>query len=110
MLNRTSESRHILELEKEIELFREYNKFAPEEKLITIKFASVFQDINFSIVDKNTTLFSDIEKILYYKYQQYKNFENYFLANGQKINRNLSLKENNIQDNTVITLGSDRDD
>ena len=110
MLNRTPDTRHILESDKEIELFREYNKFTPEEKLISIKFVSVFQDINFTIVEKNTTLFSDIEKILYKKYQHYKPFENYFLANGQKINRNLTLKENNIQDNIVITLGSDRED
>jgi len=110
MLNRSPEKKHILELDKEIELFREYNKFTPEEKLLSIKFVSVFQDISFTIVEKNTTLFSDIEKILYNKYQHYKPFENYFLANGQKINRNLTLKENNIRDNIVITLGSDRDD
>ena len=110
MLNRSPEKKHILELDKEIELFREYNKFTPEEKLLSIKFVSVFQDISFTIVEKNTTLFSDIEKILYNKYQHYKPFENYFLANGQKINKNLTLKENNIRDNIVITLGSDRDD
>ena len=110
MLNRSPDKKHILELDKEIELFREYNKFTPEEKLLSIKFVSVFQDISFTIVEKNTTLFSDIEKILYNKYQHYKPFENYFLANGQKINRNLTLKENNIRDNIVITLGSDRDD
>ena len=110
MLNKNQEAKHLLDLDKEIELFREYNKFTPEEKLISITFVSVFQDINFTIVEKNTTLFSDIEKIVYNKYQQYKSFENYFLANGQKINRNLTLKENNIQDNIIITLGSDRDD
>jgi hypothetical protein len=110
LLNKNQEAKHLLDLDKEIELFREYNKFTPEEKLISITFVSVFQDINFTIVEKNTTLFSDIEKIVYNKYQQYKSFENYFLANGQKINRNLTLKENNIQDNIIITLGSDRDD
>ena len=62
MLNRSPEKKHILELDKEIELFREYNKFTPEEKLLSIKFVSVFQDISFTIVEKNTTLFSDIEK------------------------------------------------
>ena len=109
MLNRTPESKQLLDLDKEIKLFREYNEFTPEEKLISIKFISVYQDINFSIVTKNTTLFSDLEKILYKKYQQYKQFENFFLANGQKINRHLTLIENNINNNSIITLGNDCD-
>ncbi len=110
LLNSNPETRNLLGLDQKIKLFREYYKFSPGEELISISFTSIFQDIKFTIIEKNTTCFTDIEKILYSKYQKYKEFENYFLANGQKINRNLTLKENNIKNNDVITLGNECDD
>ena len=94
----------IIELENEIKLFRTYYNFSSNEKLISIKFISGNQDIDFSVITKNTDDFSNIEKILYKRYPKYKDSENYFLVNGNKINRHKTLEENKIKNNDVLTL------
>ena len=94
----------IIELENEIKLFRTYNNFSSNEKLISIKFISGNQDIDFSVITKNTDDFSNIEKILYKRYPKYKDSENYFLVNGNKINRHRTIEENKIRNNDVLTL------
>jgi len=93
------------ELENEIKLFRTYYNFSPNEKLISIKFISINQDIDFTIITKNSDKFSKIENILYDKYPKYKDSENYFLVNGNKINRYRTFEENKIRNNDVLTLG-----
>ena len=47
--NYYNEANNILELENEIKLFRSYYNFASSEKLISIKFISGNQDIDFSV-------------------------------------------------------------
>ena len=96
---------HIFQLKKEIKLFRDYNNFSSKEKLITIKLISVDQDIDLPIITKNTEAFSKIEKILYNKYPKYKNSENYFIVNGNQINRNMTLEENKIRNDDSIMIG-----
>jgi len=95
---------NIIELENEIKLFRKYNNFSEGEKLISIKFGSEEQDIDYSIIIKNTELFSQIETMLYKKYPKYTETENYFLVGGSKIKKHKTLKENNIKNNDIITL------
>jgi len=92
------------ELENEIKLFKSYCKFSEKEKLISIQFISVNKKINFNIIAKNTDKFSKIEAILYEKYPKYDNSKNFFLVNGNKINKNKSLKDNKIKNNDIITL------
>ena len=94
----------IKELEDEIKLFRKFYNFLPEEKLITINFISVDQQLNCVMIAKNTEVFTKIEADLYNKNEKYKLTENYFLVGGKKINRNLTLKDNKIKNNDVITL------
>jgi len=94
----------IKELEKEIEKYKNYF-LQPGEKLLTIKFISIDQAINFEIYAKNTEYFSKLETSLYEKYPKYKDTENYFLVNGKKLNRHRTLEENNIKDNDILTLG-----
>ena len=72
--------------------------------MISIKFISVNQEINFNIAAKNTDKFSKLETILYEKYPKYVDSENFFLVNGNKINRHRSLQDNKIKNNDVITL------
>ena len=96
---------NIFQLKKEIKLFRDYNNFSSKEKLITIKLISVDQDIDLPIITKNTEAFSKIEKILYNKYPKYKNSENYFIVNGNQINRNMTLEENKIRNDDSIMIG-----
>ena len=76
----------------------------PEEKLITINFISVDQQLNCVMIAKNTEVFTKIEADLYNKNEKYKLTENYFLVGGKKINRNFTLKDNKIKNNDVITL------
>ena len=102
--NNNLEIKKIIELENEIKLFRIYNNFSEGEKLISIKFASVEQDIDYSLTIKNTEIFSKIELMLYNKYPKYIETENYFLVGGNKINKHKSLEKNNIKDNDIITL------
>ena len=86
-------------------MFREYYKFSPEEKLLTINITSSNQHIiNFSIIVKNTELFTKVENILYENYPTFKETDNYFLANGGKVNRNKTLEENKIKNHDNLTL------
>jgi hypothetical protein len=97
-------SNNIIELENEIKLFRTYYKFTDNEKLISIKFISAEQDIDLTVIAKNTDDFSFVEKMLYDNYPAYKKFENYFIVNGNKINKNITLEENKIKNNDILTL------
>ena len=42
--------------------------------------------------------------MLYRKFPEYKETENYFLVNGKKINKYKTIEENNIKNNDVLTL------
>ena len=103
--NNKINSNNIIELENEIKLFRTYYKFSDNEKLISIKFISIDQEINFSVIAKNTDDFSKIEKMIYDEYPKYIEFENYFLVNGNKINKHKTLEQNKIKNNDILTLG-----
>mgnify|MGYP006873003521 CR=1 FL=1 len=85
-----------IELENEVKLYRKYYNFSEGEKLISIKFISGEQDINYPIIAKNTEKFIRLEYFLYEKYPKYMETVNYFLAGGKKINRNKTLEQNNL--------------
>ena len=91
-------------MENEIKLFRNYYKFSEGEKLISIKFISGEQDINYSLITKNTEKFFKIEALLYENYPKYAETENFFVIGGNKINKSKTLKENNINNNGIIAL------
>ena len=94
----------ILKLEEEFKKFKSY--FLSEgEELISLIFNSHDQTIkDFKIVAKNSDKFTIIENIIYEKYPIFKETINYFIANGKKINKYHTLKENNIKNNDVIIL------
>ena len=62
----------------------------------------------YSIICKNTDTFSKIEKLLYDEYPGYKNLENNFFVNGNKINRYETLEENKIYNSDIITLNQNQ--
>ena len=93
----------ISELENEIKQLKAYI-LSPGEKIIFIKFISTDQKINFSIAAKTNDIFTKIENILYNNYPDYKEYDNLFLVNGVKINRNKTIDENNIKENNVVTV------
>ena len=62
------------------------------------------QKIHRSIICKSTDKFSILEKKFYEKYPEYSGYNNYFYANGRKILKYKTLKDNNIHDSDIITL------
>lgn len=96
--------------EKVINLLDEINELKikrpieilPGEKLISV----IFQTNNFlrSIICKDSDTFAKVENLLYQKYPEYKETEQYFIVNGQKVNRFKTLKENKIKDSDVILM------
>jgi len=94
----------IIELENEIKLFKKYCNFSEGEKLISIIFISVENDINYPIIAKNTDIFLKLESMIYEKYPKYRKTKNSFLVGDNKINPNQTLEQNNIKNNDIITL------
>ena len=74
------------------------------EKLISVIFISVDQKIHYSIICKNTDIFTNVENKLYDEYPEYRETENYFMVSGQKVNKYKSLKENKIVNSSIINL------
>ena len=100
---------NILEKDKEInklklKLSRIPYKLSEGEKLISIIFTSLDQKINYSVICKNTDIFSNIEKKLYDEYPEYGETENFFIANSYKVYRHKTLDDNNIKKNDKIIL------
>ena len=92
-------------LKEENDNFKKYFKIGENEKLIRIIFQSTDQKIiDYVLICKNTDIFANIEQILYNKYPEYKDSENYFTSNGIKINKNRTLEDNKIKTNDIILL------
>ena len=81
------------------------------EKLIAIIFTSATQEItNFALICKNSDIFSKIENLLYDEYPLFRETDNYFLCNGNIIDKNKSLEENHIKNSSIIILNVVEDD
>ena len=79
-------------------------KFSPGEKIMSIIFISLDQNIISSFICKNTDTFDVLENMFYEKYSEYKGLENKFFLNGKEINRKKSLDENKIKNNDIIII------
>ena len=80
------------------------------EKLITIRFISVDQHIDYSIICNNKTRFSEIESELYAKYPEYLETSNFFICNGCKVEESKTLEENGINGYTIMLKTIDNDE
>jgi len=74
------------------------------EKLMSVIITSQDQKIHFSIICKNTTTFNRIEEKIYKDYPEFLEIENYFLVNGNKINKYKTMEENHIKNSDIIIL------
>ena len=74
------------------------------EKLISIIMVSTDQKIHHSFICKNTDKFTKVEYLLYEIYPEYMETDNYFIVNGNKINKYKSLEENKINNSDIVTL------
>ena len=95
--------------EKEIKQLKEINSGYPfelkkGEKLMSIIFNSMNQAICRSLICKNTDTFCKVLNLFYEKYPEYRKRENSFVYNGKKINQNLTLEENGIEDGGKIII------
>ena len=112
--NSSSESKDILlerlfESEKEVkEIKLKLSRFPFDlnegEKMLCIIFTSWDQKIHYPIICKNTEKFNILENRLFEKFSEYKESENYFTFNGNKINKYMTIDENNIKNGDVILL------
>ena len=76
------------------------------EKLMSLIFISADQKIHHSFICKNTDKFTKIEYLLYDIYPEYMESDNYFIVNGNKINKYKTLEENKIKNSDIITLNT----
>ena len=85
---------------------RELQKENPDDKIISVNFVSMgFQDIiNYSIPCKITDTFTKLEEKLLQDFPKLKDYEIFFEINAQRILRHKTLKENNIKENSVISV------
>ena len=81
-----------------------FKEFLPGEEVISILFKSNDQKIEYSLPCKNTTTFVKLEEKLYEEYPEYKETDNYFLANGNRIKRFKTIKENQIKNGKPVIL------
>ena len=79
------------------------------EKLMTIIFISSDQKIHYSFICKNTDKFNKIENLLYEKYPEYEESENYFTVNGNKIIKSKTIEQNKINNSDIIILNKFED-
>jgi len=75
-----------------------------QDNLISIIIQSDDENILCSFICNDSDIFLDIEKKIYNKYPNYNKKNNIFISNDRKIDKNNSLKENNIKDNDIIIL------
>ena len=99
----------IKELNKEIDKLKEKLSRYPfelskGEKLISVIFTSSDQNMFYSIICKNTQKFTELEEKLYNDYPEYSQSYNYFIINGNRVNKTKSLDENKIRNNDIIIL------
>lgn len=107
-----NKSKDNLNLEKILSLMKELEEikskfpfqFSQNEKIMTITLISYDENIHYSLICKNTEIFSMIERQLYKEYPEFMENEIIFKKNDKIINRHLSLEENGIKSNDIINF------
>ena len=107
--NNSNNSNKMIELyEKIVDLQEKLNRFPfileKNEKLMSIIFSSVGQNIHYSIVCKNTDDINKLERELYREYPQFSETDNYFMCKGKVINKFHTFESNHIKNGDVILV------
>ena len=89
---------------KELKLNIPSSTLKLDDKIMTIIFISYDEDIHYSIICKKKDNFSKIESLLYDRYPEYKNLNAYFIVNGNIINKDKTLEDNQINFSDIITV------
>ena len=71
---------------------------------MAISFISMDQKVHYSIPCKSNDKFFKIVNLLYEKYPEFKETDNYFIYNGIKIKEYKTVEENHIESGGIIIL------
>ena len=74
------------------------------EKLISLIFMSYNQEIHYSLICKDSDKFTNVENLLYDEFPKFRETENCFISEGNKINKYKTLKENNLKNGSIVML------
>ena len=75
-----------------------------ESDMATVYFTSSDQKVNYAIPCVKKTIFAEIEEKLYKEYPEYRESNNYFIANGNQILRFKTIEENKIGNGKPVML------
>ena len=70
---------------------------------------STNQKVHYPIMCKSSDKFTKLEEFLYEKFPELSETENFFLANGSKINRFKTIEFNGIKYGDIITFFQEND-
>ena len=94
--------------EKIEELTEKINRYPfileKNEKMLSIVFISISQNVNYSMICKNTDSIHKLEEELYKEYPDLSEGDNYFLCKGTVINKFKIFEELNIKNGDAILI------
>ena len=80
------------------------------EKIMSIIFTSVDQNLNYSMICKNTDTISQLELKLYQEYSKLDRAQYYFICNGNVLNKFEKLEKLKIKNGDIIVLNVDENE
>ena len=92
------------ELADKVLALNSHNQLIMKNQMMSINFISTDSYLHYSIPCLSTDIFAEIEEKLYKEYPEYRETDNYFLYNGNKIFRFKTIEQNNIKNGKPITL------
>ena len=81
-------------------------KYLKGDKIFTVTFITLNEDIHYSLICKNTDKFHRLEEAFYVKFPEFNNSNTIFLNHNKIIDKSNSLETNNIIDNDIIIVKS----
>ena len=91
------------QLNTNVNIKKSVNSFNFDD-IIVVHFISMDQKINCALKCLKTDTFAEVEEKLYQKYDEYRESNNNFIANGKMILRFKKISDNNIHDGDKIQL------
>ena len=107
--NLNNDANKMVKLNEKIEeLTEKINRYPfileKNEKMLSIVFISISQNVNYSMICKNTDSIHKLEEELYKEYPNLAESDNYFLCKGTIINKFKKFEELNIKNGDTILI------
>ena len=74
------------------------------ESILPLIFVAGDLSVHYALICKDSEKFNQVENRLYEIFPEYSEIENYFFANGAKINRFKTLKENRLKYSNIVMM------